>query len=246
MGDAGENKFIAPREGRFAVKQKRFGSVDILVTTMKMRDSISVEIAVCYEPKAIIATVHMLLFLTDVRICSKRYTMPGVNYRYLFRRPKVQTLNGSWKATDMASAMVVVVTHVTEVQQAFASALSPCGLAPILASTVQEALAILSRHPISLVFCSDDLPADGPEILIRQLSLKARRHVPVVVVSRLDDWERYLDFLSYGAFDYVLYPLTPSEIQRVVRNARNFRNLSIVEGAAHGEGLREFSQLHLN
>ena len=43
--------------------------------------------------------------------------------------------------------------------------------------------------------------------------------VPVVVVSRLDDWERYLNFLQAGAFDYVLYPPSESEIERVVRNA---------------------------
>jgi DNA-binding NtrC family response regulator len=134
--------------------------------------------------------------------------------------------------------MVLVVTQLTEVQQAFASALGPSGLAPVLASTAQEALVILRGHPISLVFCSDELPGDGPDFLIRQTSKRVRDRVPVVVVSRLDDWERYLDFLHYGAFDYVLYPLNRGEIERVVQNIQKLRILSIVRGSAPTQRLQ--------
>jgi DNA-binding NtrC family response regulator len=144
------------------------------------------------------------------------------------------------------SPMVVVVTHVTEVQQAFASALGPCGVAPILASTVQETLSILSRHPISLIFCSDELAGDGPDVLIRQTSVRAQNRVPVVVISRLDDWERYLDFLHYGAFDYVLYPLSHGEIERVVKNMWDFRTTCSVEESDSAEHPEFSSHLYLN
>jgi DNA-binding NtrC family response regulator len=118
----------------------------------------------------------------------------------------------------MSSLNVMVVSHLPEAQQGFASVLGQCGLAPIVASTAQEATAILSRHPLSLIFCSDELPGGGIDGLIRQSSgLPAK--VPVVVVSRFDDWKRYLDFLQAGAFDYVLYPPSGDEIERVVRNA---------------------------
>jgi DNA-binding response OmpR family regulator len=43
--------------------------------------------------------------------------------------------------------------------------------------------------------------------------------VPVVVVSRRDDWEDFVSFLRRGAFDYVLYPLSEVVIARVVKNA---------------------------
>lgn len=36
---------------------------------------------------------------------------------------------------------------------------------------------------------------------------------------RLADWERYLNVLRSGAFDYVLYPPIREEIERVVLNA---------------------------
>jgi DNA-binding NtrC family response regulator len=109
-------------------------------------------------------------------------------------------------------------SSLLETQQAFASFLGRCGIAPILASTVREAQTILSRHSISLIFCSDELPGGGVDAFIRQTSEPPAR-VPVVVVSRFDDWKRYLNFLQIGAFDYVLYPPSGSEIERVVRNA---------------------------
>ena len=50
----------------------------------------------------------------------------------------------------MASPNVMVVSAILEAQQAFASVLGQCGLAPILASTVREAQTILNRHSLSL------------------------------------------------------------------------------------------------
>jgi response regulator of citrate/malate metabolism len=119
-------------------------------------------------------------------------------------------------------------------------------LAPILASTVQEALTILGSHTISLIFCFDELPGDGPDVLIRRSFSKARARVPVVVVSRIDDWGRYLDFLHYGAFDYVLYPLAHSEVERVVSNIRNLPTLSILQESDCAERRQIFSQLQRN
>jgi DNA-binding NtrC family response regulator len=118
----------------------------------------------------------------------------------------------------MAFPNVMLVSPILETQQAFASVLGQRGIAPILASTVREAQRILSRHSISLIFCSDELPGGGVDAFIRQTS-KPPAKVPVIVVSRFDDWERYLNFLQIGAFDYVLYPPSGSEIERVMWNA---------------------------
>jgi len=131
----------------------------------------------------------------------------------------------------MASLNVVVVSHRLETQQALASALGRCGVAPILASTVKEAEAILSCHSIVLIFCSDELPGDGIDGLIRQ-TWHPQNKVPVVVVSRLDDWHRYLNFLQAGAFDYVLYPPSDVEIERIMRSVLNIGTLTMARGAA--------------
>jgi DNA-binding NtrC family response regulator len=125
----------------------------------------------------------------------------------------------------------MVVSHVPAVQQVFASVLSQHGIAPILASNVKEAQAILSRHYVYLAFCSDELPEGGIGTLIKQTS-RSHKRVPVVVVSRFDDWGRYLNFLEAGAFDYVLYPPSGIEIERVVKRAANLGTLAMAQGAA--------------
>jgi len=112
---------------------------------------------------------------------------------------------------------IMVVSENLEVHQAFASTLGERGLAPIIAYTIGEAEAIVSRHAVMLAFCSDELPGGEIERFIRNCS-RSLNPVPVVVVSRLDDCRRYLNFLQSGAFDYVLYPLRLDEIEHVMRN----------------------------
>ena len=119
---------------------------------------------------------------------------------------------------QMASPNVMVVSHILQAQQVFARVLGQFGVAPILASTVKEAQTILSSHTISFIFCSDELPGGGIDSFIRQTSRPPGK-IPVVVVSRFDDWQRYLNFLQAGAFDYILYPPSSLEIERIVKSA---------------------------
>jgi DNA-binding NtrC family response regulator len=119
-------------------------------------------------------------------------------------------------AIEMSSARAMVVSHDLGTQQAVAGALRKCGCAPIVTSTLHEAITILKRHSASLVFCSDDLPEGGVENFIRQAS-RPPNGIAVVVVSRHDDWKRYVEFLQTGAFDYVLVPPNGDEIERIAR-----------------------------
>jgi len=131
----------------------------------------------------------------------------------------------------MVSPNVMVVSHTLDVQQAFASLLAKSDIVPIIASTGSEAKAILKHHSISLIFCSDDLPGSDVEDLIRQKSPEPNR-VPTVVVSRLDQWDCFIRFLHMGALDYVLFPLSDVEIERVVKNALSLIELRKVRQAA--------------
>ena len=114
----------------------------------------------------------------------------------------------------MASSNVVVVSADLEAQQALAILLDRCGLVPIPASTVREAEAMLNHDSISVILCSKELPDGGFSDILRQTARTLNR-VPVIVFSRLADWERYLNVLRAGAFDYVLYPPIREEIERV-------------------------------
>ena len=118
----------------------------------------------------------------------------------------------------MASGNAVIVSADLEAQQALAGLLGTCGLAPITASTVRELEAILNLDSIFVILCSDELP-DGTFRDILRHTARTLNKVPVVVFSRLADWERYLIVLRSSAFDYVLYPPSRGEIERVVWNA---------------------------
>jgi DNA-binding NtrC family response regulator len=119
----------------------------------------------------------------------------------------------------MTSFDIMVVSPNLGVQQAFAGVLALWGLAPIVALSVGEAEEIVDQHPISLVFCSDEFPEDSDMDGFIRRACRPSTKVPVVVVSRLDDWEHFVGFLRRGAFDYVLYPLSEVQIARVVKNA---------------------------
>ncbi len=131
----------------------------------------------------------------------------------------------------MSSQDVMVVSHDLATQQGLAIALGRCNCFPIVATSVQEALAVLNRHPVALVFCSDELPDDGIEDFIRRVS-RPPDGTSVVVVSRLDDWKRYTQFLQLGAFDYVLYPPHGHEIERIARAVLHRGEIFSVKAAA--------------
>lgn len=118
----------------------------------------------------------------------------------------------------MSSVNAVIVSADLEAQQALAGLLGTCGLAPITASTVSEVEAILNLDSMFIILCSDELPDGSFKDILRHAARTVSK-VPVIVFSRLGDWERYLVVLRSSAFDYVLYPPSRGEIERVVSNA---------------------------
>ena len=117
------------------------------------------------------------------------------------------------------------------VQQALAAILANHGFTAIVTTTVDEAEHVLSRTPVSLIFCSDELPSAGIDRLVLQTSHKDK--VPLVVVSRLDDWSRFVHFLERGAFDYVVYPFERKEIERVLKAALGRSELLKMDTVPH-------------
>ena len=121
----------------------------------------------------------------------------------------------------MVSSKVVIVSADGQTQQTLAKLMAKRGLVPIQASTTREAEDILNQEAISLILCSDDMPDGGFGDIVGQTTRTPNR-VPVVVVSRLADWERYFNVLRTGAFDLVLYPPIRGELDRVVANALSY------------------------
>ncbi len=80
---------------------------------------------------------------------------------------------------------------------------------------LREALSLLARQDFSVVFCNDTLP-DGNFRAIMNEVRNSSAHVPVIVLSRLADWDAYLSAIGAGAFDYIAYPPDSAETERIL------------------------------
>ena len=105
-------------------------------------------------------------------------------------------------------------------RRALSNLLSQHDAEPVFATTVREARAVLAREPVALVVCEDSL-RDGSYRELLPVARAAKGDVPVVVTSRVDNPEEYLEAMKLGAFDYVAEPFSRAELDRIVHNALN-------------------------
>ena len=112
----------------------------------------------------------------------------------------------------LVSKPVLIISHEKSQRDILADSASNHGLRPVCCHTIAAAQAFLDRERFAVVFCADELP-DGH---FAQLFGHERdyKNLPVIVVSRRDDWNAYLDAMSAGAFDYVIFPPNSGEIDR--------------------------------
>jgi DNA-binding response OmpR family regulator len=118
--------------------------------------------------------------------------------------------------------LVLIIGAEGESSERIVAATHKCGLGPVSCSTVDEARSLLGRQHFKIVFCNDNLPDGDFRAVIR-----TARSIPVIVLSRLAEWEPYLVAINSGAFDYIACPPDPIETERILWFA-----------------LHEFSRLH--
>lgn len=94
----------------------------------------------------------------------------------------------------------------------FSAILRECGFTARSAETIPSPEdPILNRF--NLVLCSERAFDH-----LSQFAGARRMPIPVVVASRLDDWDSYLKAMRKGAFDYVGCPPRRHEVEWVVRS----------------------------
>jgi phosphoserine phosphatase RsbU/P len=99
-----------------------------------------------------------------------------------------------------------------------AASCSKYGLRPICCETLGAASALLTHQGVGVVFCEDNLP-DGRYAQLIHNRYGHNQKLPVIVVSRRDDWDSYLAAMRLGAFDYVVLPPNTGEIERALSSA---------------------------
>jgi DNA-binding response OmpR family regulator len=101
------------------------------------------------------------------------------------------------------------------------------GFEVVWASSGEQALEELARHPVRLVVLDIGLPGiDGFEVCRR---LRARTGVPILILSARDDEVDRVAGLEAGADDYVTKPFSPRELVARVK--------AILRRAAGGEAI---------
>ena len=105
-------------------------------------------------------------------------------------------------------------------RRALSTLLSQHDAEPVFAMSMREARAVLAHEPVALVVCEDSL-RDGSYRDLLPVARAAKGDVPVVVTSRTDNPEEYLEAMKLGAFDFVSEPFSRAELDRIVFNALN-------------------------
>jgi DNA-binding NtrC family response regulator len=117
------------------------------------------------------------------------------------------------------NADILVIASDPETRKALSSILQTEGLNSLQASHLSEGRALLANKSVGLVFCERRL-ADGTYLDLLPVTQSSQRKVPVVVTSRLADWDEYLEALRNGAVDLIPSPFKRSDVSSAIAQAR--------------------------
>ena len=96
--------------------------------------------------------------------------------------------------------------------------LAPDGYSIISAPTGAEALVMIAQQPPDLILLDVMMPGmDGYQVVARIKSNPATKHIPVIMLSALDDRNSRMHGLSAGAEDFLTKPVNRVELCTRVR-----------------------------
>ena len=115
---------------------------------------------------------------------------------------------------------ILVIASDPEIRKTLSTILQTEGLKSVQASQLSEGRALLASKPVGMVFCERHL-ADGTYLdLLPAAQANKAGNVPVVVTSRLADWDEYLEALRHGAVDLIASPCKKSDVTSALAQAR--------------------------
>src|SRR5205807_8175970 len=102
--------------------------------------------------------------------------------------------------------------------QCIGEALDRCGFEPLLLSTVAELRSWIRQSDISALGC-EEVVSDGIYKEVLRVSRGVGGHIPVVVFSRLGEWDHYVGAIRLGDRDCLRYPFRTGELRWVGNRA---------------------------
>jgi phosphoserine phosphatase RsbU/P len=115
-----------------------------------------------------------------------------------------------------SSSPILIVDDNADNRDLLSRILSKQGLSTVMAENGQEAIDRLRSAPIDLILLDIMMPVmGGIDALTLLKADEALRHIPVIVVSALDDVDNVVKCIELGAEDYLFKP-----VNKVILNAR--------------------------
>jgi adenylate cyclase len=98
----------------------------------------------------------------------------------------------------------------------------------IVAEDGEKALSIIKHHPFNLVLLDIMMPnLSGYEVLERLKADAETQHIPVIMISAVDDLDSVVRCIELGAEDYLFKPFNPVLLKaRVGASLRKERNIN--------------------
>ena len=106
---------------------------------------------------------------------------------------------------------ILVASMDLEERRKFAHVLEAEGWDVTCAARVNDCRETLANRHVRMILCDFRL-SDGTYRDVMQLVRSLEPKVPVVVMSRLADWDEYLDVLRHSAFDLIASPCEPTDL----------------------------------
>ena len=136
-----------------------------------------------------------------------------------------------------AGGLVLIVDDNEDNREVLARRLHRQGHLAATAASGPEALSVLAEQPFDLVLLDIMMPEmDGYEVLFRIKSEPATRHLPVIMISALDELESIVRCIEMGAADYLPKPFNPTLLRARV-------GASLREKRAHDREQRYTKQI---
>ena len=117
----------------------------------------------------------------------------------------IQTLNPEGDAPAMILIVDDDATNVAVLQGVLESA----GYQVVIANNGHEAIELLAQHPIDLILLDVIMPElDGFEVCRRVKASPIWGHIPIIIITALDEAEDYARAIDCGADDFMTKPFT--------------------------------------
>ena len=156
------------------------------------------------------AAGRRLLALVDERLHLEVLGGPVLPPQKVFA-PRVEEIETAAGPANEDGGLLLIVDDNEENRDVLARRLKKQGHRTVTAGSGPEALNVLAEQPFDLVLLDIMMPEmDGYEVLFRIKSESSTQHLPVIMISALDELESVVRCIEMGAADYLPKPFNPT------------------------------------